>query len=105
MTFLMIVQIILSIFLIGIILIQPGKSDMGISFGSSSQSIFGSRTAANFLTRTTSIVAFLFLLTSFLITKINVGGQSKSVIDKKWEETTPKAATEPAKKEEPKPSN
>ncbi len=61
MTFLVIVHIFICLFLVGVILLQPGKGDGGIAFGgSSSQTIFGSRGAGNFLTKTTSLCAILF---------------------------------------------
>jgi len=69
MTLLTVLHISMCIFLIGVILLQAGKGDMGIGFGSSSQSIFGSKGAGNFLTRTTSIVAAVFLTSSFMLTK------------------------------------
>lgn len=69
MTIFMILHIVICVFLVIVILLQPGKSDAGIGFGSSSQSIFGSKGAGNFLTKTTGICAFLFLVTSFFLTK------------------------------------
>ena len=81
MTVVLIIHVAMCLALIGIILLQPGKSDMGIGFGSSSQSIFGSKGAGNFLTKATAIFAGVFLLTSFLITKSRMDDVSKSVID------------------------
>jgi len=67
---------------VGVILLQPGKSDGGIAFGGgSSQSIFGSRGAGNFLTKTTSVCAFLFLFLSFVLTRDRIHAHMKSVID------------------------
>lgn len=75
MVFLVFLHIFICIFLVAVILIQPGKSDAGVGFGSSSQSIFGSKGASNFLTKTTSICAFVFLLTSFVLTKDRIIAQ------------------------------
>jgi len=62
--------VFVSFFLICVVLLQPGKGDASaIGFGGSSQSIFGSRGAGNFLTKTTAILATLFFVVSFLITK------------------------------------
>lgn len=72
MTFLIIVHVIICSFLVFVILLQPGKGDAGIGFGSSSQSIFGSKGAGNFLTKTTSVCAILFLFTSFLLTRSRI---------------------------------
>ncbi len=63
------VHIVLSLLLIGIILIQQGKgATAGAAFGSgASSTVFGSRGSASFLTRTTSILATLFLANSLLL--------------------------------------
>lgn len=92
MTFLIIVHVITCFALVGIILLQPGKSDMGIGFGSSSQSIFGSKGASNFLTKTTSICVVVFLVTSFTLTKLRVSEAERSVI---------KPGAKPAEKSQP----
>jgi preprotein translocase subunit SecG len=81
-TLIIILHVLTCIFLVGVILLQPGKSDAGIGFGSTSQSIFGSRGAGNILTRTTAIVAFLFLNTSFFLARARVSETSRSVIQK-----------------------
>lgn len=80
MTFLIILHIAICLFMVFVILLQPGKSDGGIGFGSSSQSIFGSKGAGNFLTKTTSICAIGFLITSFILTRSRMQEYSTSVI-------------------------
>ncbi len=60
-------QIIASIGLISLVLLQQGKgADAGASFGggSASQTFFGSGGSGNFLTRTTAIFAMIFFATS-----------------------------------------
>lgn len=81
MTFLIVLHVLVCIFLVIVILLQPGKGDAGIGFGSSSQSIFGSKGAGNFLTKTTSVCAVLFLGLSFLLTRSRTQEASRSVID------------------------
>ena len=56
--------------LCGFVLMQHGKgADMGAAFGSgSSGSLFGAAGAANFLSRTTAILATVFFLTSVGLT-------------------------------------
>lgn len=82
MTILVIFHVLVCLFLVGVILLQPGKSDGGIAFGGgSSQSIFGSRGAGNFLTKTTSVCAFVFLFTSFILTRDRIQAHMKSVVD------------------------
>lgn len=81
MTLFIILHVFICIFLVCVILLQPGKADGGITFGgSSSQTIFGSKGAGNFLTKTTSICALIFLLTSFILTRSRIQRYEKSVI-------------------------
>ena len=58
------VQMISAIAMIGLILVQHGKgADMGAAFGSgSSGSLFGASGSANFLSRTTAVLATLFFV-------------------------------------------
>lgn len=92
MTLLVVGHLIICVFLVCVILLQPGKGDAGIGFGSSSQSIFGSAGAGNFLTKTTTVCASLFILTSFLLTRSRIMEYSGSVIGK-----DEPAASSPAK--------
>lgn len=80
MTFLVVVHVVICFVLVSVILLQPGKGDAGVGFGSSSQSIFGSKGASNFLTKTTSVCAMVFLLTSFLLTRGRMREYNASVI-------------------------
>lgn len=81
MTPLIVIHGLICVFLVFVILLQPGKSDGGgIGFGSSSQSIFGSRGAGNFLTKLTTGCAFIFLLTSFILTRSRMAEYNRSVI-------------------------
>ena len=58
------VQILTALGMIGLILIQHGKgADMGAAFGSgSSGSLFGASGSANFLSRTTAVLATVFFV-------------------------------------------
>ncbi len=60
---LLIIYPIIAIALIAFILVQQGKgADMGASFGAgASGTVFGASGAGNFLTRTTTILAIVFL--------------------------------------------
>jgi preprotein translocase subunit SecG len=81
-TLFIIFHVLICVFLVIVILLQPGKGDAGIGFGSSSsQSIFGSRGAGNFLTKTTSACAFIFLATSFVLTRSQIVSQAGIKID------------------------
>ena len=61
---LIIVQVILSISLIGLVLMQHGKgADAGAAFGSgASSSVFGARGSGNFLSKATTVIATLFFI-------------------------------------------
>ena len=81
-TFLLIIHITLAVLLIGSVLLQ--KSDGGaLGIGGNSDNLMSSRSAGNFLTKFTAIIAFLFILTSISLTLINKKDISqKSFIDK-----------------------
>lgn len=66
---LLIVQIIVSIGIIGLVLMQHGKgADAGAAFGSgASGTVFGSQGSANFLSRATAILATVFFLNSIAL--------------------------------------
>ena len=59
--------------IIGLVLLQHGKgADMGAAFGSgSSGSLFGAAGSANFLSRTTAVLAAVFFLTSLGLTYVS----------------------------------
>ena len=71
-TVLLILQVLVAIALIGIILIQHGKgADAGAAFGSgASSTVFGAQGSGNFLTRTTSVLALIFLVNSLALAYI-----------------------------------
>ena len=61
-----IVHVAVCIVLILVVLLQAGKgANMGAVFGGSSQTIFGSSGPGTFLGKMTTIVAVIFMLTSF----------------------------------------
>jgi preprotein translocase subunit SecG len=59
-------HVTLCLFLIAVILLQPGKgADPGAAFGGGmTTTVFGPRGPANLLTRATTVVAVMFFLTS-----------------------------------------
>ena len=62
MTLILTVQMLSALAMVGLILVQHGKgADMGAAFGSGgSGSLFGASGSANFLSRTTAILATVF---------------------------------------------
>ena len=69
-TLLVAVHVLVAASLIGLVLLQHGKgADMGAAFGSgSSGSLFGASGSANFLSRTTAVLATVFFLSSLGLT-------------------------------------
>src|SRR5512139_924208 len=71
-TLLIVVQVLCAIALVILVLLQHGKgADMGAAFGSgASGSLFGATGSANFLSRTTAILAAIFFVTSLALAYI-----------------------------------
>jgi len=63
-------HVVVAVALIGFVLLQHGKgADMGAAFGSgSSGSLFGAAGSANFLSRTTAVLAAVFFVSSLGLT-------------------------------------
>jgi preprotein translocase subunit SecG len=75
--FLITIHVMVSLFLIAVVLLQSGKgAEMGAAFGGSSQTIFGSRGAATFLSKMTTISAVAFMVTSLLLAVVTTKGSS-----------------------------
>ena len=68
-TVILAVQMLSALAMIGVILVQHGKgADMGAAFGSgNSGSLFGASGGANFLSRTTAVLAAVFFVTTLLL--------------------------------------
>ena len=66
------VHVLVGLSVIGLVLLQHGKgADMGAAFGSgASGSLFGASGSANFLSRTTAVLAAVFFLTSLSLTYV-----------------------------------
>src|SRR5260370_25073337 len=68
-TLTLIVDVIIALCIIGLVLLQHGKgADVGAAFGGgSSGSLFGASGSANFLSRTTAVLAAIFFITNFVL--------------------------------------
>lgn len=88
-TLLVILHVLVCFLMIGAILLQSGKgAEIGAAFGGSSQTVFGSRGPANFLSKFTVIVAAIFMVTSFSLAILAKERTfSSTVIDLKKKET------------------
>ncbi len=66
----LVVHVAAALGVIGLVLLQHGKgADMGAAFGSGSAgSVFGSAGSANFLSRTTAVLAAIFFMSSIGLT-------------------------------------
>ncbi len=80
-TLILIVDVIVALCIIGLVLLQHGKgADVGAAFGGgASGSLFGASGSANFLSRTTAVLAAVFFITTFVLAylvshKPRVGG-------------------------------
>ena len=97
-TVLIVVHVLICFLMVGGILLQSGKgAEIGASFGGSSQTVFGSRGPANFLSKFTVVVAAIFMLTSLsLAIMARERTFSSTVIDLKKKETSQTAPETPA---------
>ena len=68
-------HVIVAVLIIALILLQKGKgADMGSAFGAgASGTIFGAKGSANFLSRTTAVLATIFFITSLALAYLNKG--------------------------------
>lgn len=97
--FLIVLHILVSIVLVGVVLLQSGKgAEMGAAFGGSSQTLFGGRGAATFLSKMTVGAAVLFMVTSLSLSVLSKERSiASSIMDstRKSEEASPKPAGMP----------
>ena len=83
--FILIIDIVLAILLIGSILLQ--KSEGGaLGLGVSQENFISSRSASSFLTKATAIIATLFIITSISLTIISKDEVSTTSVLEKIEE-------------------
>ena len=94
---LIVIHAMVTFALIAVILVQRSASDgMGLS-SSSTNGLMSGRTAASFVTRTTAVLATIFILLSLgigILTARNHAANTPSIVDKVQ-------ATAPAKPEKP----
>ncbi|HWP59388.1 MAG TPA: preprotein translocase subunit SecG [Candidatus Acidoferrales bacterium] len=82
-TLVTIVHVIVCLALVVIVLLQTGKgADIGAVFGGSSSTIFGSSGAGNFLTRLTTGLAIVFMITSLTLGYFSVKKPTSSVLER-----------------------
>jgi preprotein translocase subunit SecG len=82
---LLITHLVMAVTLVALVLLQQGKgAQAGAAFGGgssgSSQSLFGARGSANFLTRTTAIIATIFFVTTLSLAYLYANRSSNSSV-------------------------
>lgn len=89
--FVIVFHVIACLFLIGVVLLQQGKNqDLASAFGGGgTQTAFGPRGSANVLSKATTILAALFMITCLALSMLRP--KSSSVLDKAGQ-TAPAAA-------------
>ena len=84
-SFILTLNIISAVFLVIVILFQ--KSEGGaLGIGASQESMVSSRSAGNFLTKTTALLATFFIVTSILLTMLSQEKISNTSVLEKIEE-------------------
>ena len=93
-----VIQVVAALVIIGLVLLQHGKgADMGAAFGSGSAgSLFGSSGAANFLSRSTGILAAVFFVTSLGLTFLTASPSKSGGVTQSIKTDAGKPASQPA---------
>lgn len=92
----LIVHVLIAVGIVGLVLLQRGKgAEAGAAFGAgASSTIFGARGSANFLSRSTAVLAALFFATSLGLAYL--GAQRKPPVSLLDTVTPAAAVTQPA---------
>ncbi len=100
-TLILTIHILACVSLIILVLLQSGHEGMGVIFGGSSSTLFGSSGAGGFLSKVTVGVAVVFLLTSLTFTYIGARqgkGPTESVM---FQKSAPTETQKPSKESPP----
>ncbi|SMF95928.1 preprotein translocase subunit SecG [Methylomagnum ishizawai] len=101
-----ILHVLVAAAVIGLVMLQQGRgADAGVGFGGGSNTLFGARGAASFLSRTTAILGTIFFLTSLSLAYMagNLDNKGHDLMDAPQTENPaqrdlPPIIEEPAKK-------
>lgn len=79
----LVVHVLAAIAIVVLVLLQQGRgADMGAAFGGGSQTLFGARGSANFLSRITGVLAAVFFITSLTLAVLyGRGTEQRSVTE------------------------
>jgi preprotein translocase subunit SecG len=97
---LLFIHLVVAILLIVVILLQKTSSDglSGIGGGGSNMGLVSGRSAANFLTKTTIVLAAIFFINAIILA--NISSKPKASISHKIEKVLEEKKEEPQAKEE-----
>jgi preprotein translocase subunit SecG len=103
--FITILHIVVCVVLVLVVLLQAGKgASMGAAFGGSSQTVFGSSGPGTFLSKMTTVVAAVFMLTALSLSYFSVHKQP-TLMDKAepqaQQQSVPQAPDKPAGEQKP----
>ena len=84
--FILILNIILAVLLVGVILLQRSEGG-ALGLGVSQDNFISSRSAGSFLTKATAVIATLFIITSISLTIMSKEKFSSTSVLEKIEET------------------
>jgi preprotein translocase subunit SecG len=98
-TVVLVLHILAAAAIVALVLVQHGKgADMGAAFGSGSAgSLFGSSGAANFLSRSTAVLAAVFFATSLGLTYFSAAPLKSGGVTDTLRSETPKGDAKDAK--------
>ncbi len=83
-------HVVVAIFLILVVLLQTGKgASLGAAFGGGSNTVFGSRGPASFLSKITTIAAVVFMTTSLTLSMLSSRLTKTTVVDEITQEAPP----------------
>lgn len=88
----LVIDILSAVGLVALVLLQQGKgADMGAAFGAgASQTLFGARGSANFLSRTTAVLAAVFFLSNMALAWLATSEQREATgVPRSVTETVP----------------
>lgn len=83
LAFVIVLQVLVALFLIGVVLLQPGnRGGAGAALGGAgSDTVFGGRGANTFLSKITFGAAVCFMVTNFALSYMSSTGGNRSVLD------------------------
>ena len=93
-TFLLIINVVTAIVMVGVILLQHGRgAEMGASFGRGTQgSLVGITGSSNFLSRSTSILATIFFVSALALGIVTQSEDNDQVLEN-LQQSSPDAAS------------